>query len=109
VIARTWRGVVATRDRDAYVTYINETGGAEYERAPGCSSWMVLTRDLEDAEGVGGRTEVVAFSLWESLTALQGFTGPDVEAMVLYPEDDAYLLESPTLQHHVVATHSARG
>jgi hypothetical protein len=99
VIARVWTGVVARRDRDAYVAYVEDTGVSAYRRTPGCTLATILTRDLDQA-----RTEIVAFSLWESTAAIQAFAGDDITAMVLYPEDKKYLLEEPELRHHDVAS-----
>jgi hypothetical protein len=96
VIARTWTGVVGTERVADYVAYVRETGVEEYVRTPGCRQALVLTRALG-----GGRSEVVALSLWDDEASLRAFTGPDVEAMVLYPEDQAFLLAEPTLTHSV--------
>ncbi len=99
VIARVWTGVVARKDRDAYVTYVEATGVDAYRRTPGCLFATILTRDLDPA-----RTEIVAFSLWESTASIQAFAGDDITAMVLYPEDEKYLLQEPELRHHDVAS-----
>ena len=99
MIARVWRGVVARDRRDEYVAYVDATGVAEYREAPGCPVSMILTREL-DAE----RVEVVAFSVWDTQASIQAFTGPDINAMVLYPQDQAFLLEPPTLVHYQVGS-----
>ena len=99
MIARVWVGVVAHRDRDAYVAYVEATGVGEYRRTPGCSLPTILTRDLDES-----RTEITAFSLWESPTAIQAFAGDDITAMVLYPEDAKYLIGEPELRHYDVAS-----
>ena len=116
MIARVWRGVVA-RDRQAeYVAYVDNTGAAEYRHAQGCRLSMILTRDLDATSDAGEstardwsgtpRVEVIAFSIWDSEAAIQAFAGPDINAMVLYPEDQDFLLEPPTLLHHRVDTFS---
>lgn len=94
MIARRWRGVVARARRDEYVAYVDATGVAEYRRTPGCLVSMILTRELP-----ADQVEVVAFSVWESADALRAFIGPDIDAMAAYPEDEAFLLEPPTLEH----------
>ena len=53
------------------------------------------TRDLGD-----GRTEVLTVSWWESLAAIIGFAGSDIEAAVFYPEDDEYLVDRETTVSH---------
>ncbi|MET0932365.1 MAG: hypothetical protein ABWX56_01525 [Mycetocola sp.] len=102
MIARLWTGVVARRDRDAYVAYMEATGVGEYRRTPGCTFAAILTRDLDE-----NRTEVSALSLWESTTAIHAFAGDDITAMVLYPEDETYLLDEPELRHYEVASRPA--
>lgn len=97
MIARVWTGVVDADRVVEYVVYVEETGVEGYRRTPGCRLASTLTRDLGD-----GRAEVVAFSIWEDVADIARFTGSDVDAMVLYPEDDAYLLEPPSLRHHDV-------
>jgi ketosteroid isomerase-like protein len=98
VIVRTWTGVVSTERAVDYVAYVRATGVEQYVRTPGCRQAFVLTRDLG-----AGSSEVVALSFWTDAAALRAFTGPDVDAMVLYDEDDAYLLGEPTLTHHDAA------
>lgn len=106
MIVRSWQGIVKPEHRDEYLEYIKETGGGEYEQSPGCLSWLLITRLIGDEtawRGDGGRCEVTAISMWESEEALQSFTGPDINQMVLYAEDKRYLRETPTLTHYVVA------
>ena len=115
MIARVWRGVVARDRRDAYVAYVEATGVAAYRRTPGCRLSAILTRDLDpgnppaddrtvtNAEATE-RVGVSAFSIWDSETDIQAFAGLDINAMVLYPEDEDYLLAPSTLVHHHVTS-----
>ena len=45
-VARIWRGVIRTEDRDAYAAYLAETGIKEYRQTPGNQGAYILTRDL---------------------------------------------------------------
>ncbi|MCA0143906.1 antibiotic biosynthesis monooxygenase [Blastococcus sp. LR1] len=102
MIARTWRGWVATADRDAYVRYVERTGVAEYRQTPGNRGAHLLTRDLGD-----GRTEILTVSFWDDLEVIRGFAGEDVERAVFYPEDDRYLVDrEDTVSHYEVAAGS---
>jgi hypothetical protein len=115
VIARVWRGVIARNRQADYVTYVDDTGVAEYRQAQGCRLSMILTRHLDPDTSESdtqnqistARVEVIAFSIWDSEAAIQAFAGPDINAMVLYPEDEDFLLEPPTLVHHQVHSFSA--
>ena len=95
VVVRMWRGAVRSEDRDAYVDYIEQTGMREYRQTPGnIDAWM-LTRDLP-----GSITEIVTVSRWQSLEAIKGFAGAEIERAVFYPEDDRYLVERDTTVRH---------
>ncbi|WP_439592050.1 hypothetical protein [Microbacterium sp.] len=91
-VVRMWSGVVRTADRGAY---IEQTGLAEYRQTPGNLDAWLLTRDLGD-----GRTEVTTVSRWESLEAIVGFAGDDIERAVFYPEDERFLLERDERVRH---------
>jgi heme-degrading monooxygenase HmoA len=98
MIARIWRGVVRREDADAYADYIDETGFAAYAATPGNRGAWMLRRDD------GSLTEFLTFSLWESLDAIRGFAGDDIETAVYYPEDDRYLVERDlTVKHYEIA------
>ena len=85
-------------DADEYTTYIRETGIAEYLQTPGNQGAWMLRRDDDD------RTEFITYSLWDSLDAIKGFAGDDIEAAVYYPEDERYLIErEDTVRHYDIA------
>jgi heme-degrading monooxygenase HmoA len=69
---------------------------AEYRRTPGNRGAHMLARDLDD-----WRTEIVTFSLWDSLDVVRGFAGDDVSRAVCYPEDDRYLVGREDTVTHV--------
>jgi heme-degrading monooxygenase HmoA len=97
MIARTWKCTVRRADAEKYADYIRETGFGEYSQTPGnLGAWM-LRRDE------GDRTEFITLSLWESEDAIRAFAGDDIEAAVLYPEDELYLIDGEsTVTHHQV-------
>jgi len=94
VIARTWRGWTRADDADAYVEYLQRTGIPEYRATEGNIAAYILRRN------VGERTEFVTLTLWDSLDAVHGFAGDDVERAVFYPEDDRFLVERETTVAH---------
>jgi heme-degrading monooxygenase HmoA len=93
MIARIWRGAVRSDDADAYAQYIRDTGFAEYGRTEGNRGAWMLRRDER------GETEFITLSMWESRDAIKAFAGDDIEAAVLYPEDEKYLLGESTIAH----------
>ena len=94
MIARTWTGVVRRADADAYADYIRETGFAEYGRTAGNRGAWMLRRDD------GDRTEFITLSLWDSVDAIKAFAGEYIDAAVLYPEDERYLIDGESSVAH---------
>ena len=95
MIARVWRGRVATGKADAYVAYVTATGIAGYLATPGNRGAQLLTRDLGD-----GRTEIVTLSWWDSIDSVRAFAGDDVDVARYYPEDDEFLVDRETTVSH---------
>lgn len=94
-----WRGWVSTERAAEYVAYINSTGIIGYRQTPGNLDAQMWTRDLGD-----GRTEVVTTSWWESVEAIHGFAGDDIERAVFYPQDDEFLVDrEKTVTHYEVS------
>jgi heme-degrading monooxygenase HmoA len=103
MIARFWSGTVRTTDAERYADYIRETGFPEYGQTPGNRGAWLLRRDDHDAE----TTEVITLSLWDTVAAIRAFAGEDIEAAVLYPEDERYLLDGSHIRHYEVVDHIA--
>ena len=99
MIARIWRGAVRPEDTDEYVAYIEATGIEAYRSTRGNVGAWILHRPVDDL------TEIVTFSLWDSLEAVRGFAGEDESRAVFYPEDDRFLVErSLTVDHYEVGS-----
>jgi heme-degrading monooxygenase HmoA len=101
MIARIWRGVVRRADADDYAGYIRDTGFGEYAETPGNRGAWMLRRDD------GEHTEFITMSMWDSVDAIRAFAGDDIEAAVLYPEDERYLVggESSVTHYEVADSH----
>jgi len=94
VIARIWRGAVRSKDADEYVAYVRDTGIEHYRSTPGNLGAWILHRPVDDL------TEIVTFSLWESMTSVRAFAGDDPSQAVYYPEDDRFLVERGSIVDH---------
>jgi heme-degrading monooxygenase HmoA len=100
MIARSWTGTVRRTDAEEYTEYIRETGFTEYGRTPGNRGAWILRRDETE------QTQFITLSLWESEDAIRAFAGDDIEAAVLYPEDERYLIGGEsTVAHYQVVDH----
>jgi heme-degrading monooxygenase HmoA len=97
VIARIWRGVVRTEDAQEYIEYVHQTGIEHYRSTPGNLGAWILHREIDET------TEIVTFSLWESMASVRAFAGDDPSRAVYYPEDDRFLIErTATVEHYKV-------
>lgn len=94
MIARTWRGWTRLADAEAYVRYVEETGGREYRATPGNRGAWVLWRPD------GDHAEILTFTLWESRDAVRAFAGEDIEVAKFYPEDDRWLVDREQFARH---------
>jgi heme-degrading monooxygenase HmoA len=96
MIVRQWKGVVRTADADVYADYIRDTGFREYGATGGNrGAWLLRRTD-------GEMTEFVTWSMWDSVESIKAFAGEDIEAAVLYPEDERYLVGESTIVHYEV-------
>ncbi len=84
-------------DADECAAYVRETGFAECGRTTGNRGAWLLRRDDD------GTTGLITLSLWDSIGAIRAFAGEDIEAAVLYPEDERFLIggESRTVDYDV--------
>jgi heme-degrading monooxygenase HmoA len=101
MIARTWRGAVRAEDAESYADYIRSTGLAAYASTPGNRGAYLLYR-ID-----GDRAEVLTISFWDSLDAVRGFAGDDINRAVFYPEDDRYLVDRDVAANHYVVAASS--
>ncbi len=103
MILRRWASSIRTQDRDAYVAYVQATGGDDYKRTPGSLGFQMLLRDIPD-----GTTEIQTLSWWESEEAIRAFSGEDYKTARYYPDDDRFLLSKPEFVTHFEVVVDAR-
>ena len=104
MIARVWRGVVATEDAAAYEQYMNEVAVGGYADVEGNRGVWMLRRPVEDGE------EFMMYTLWDSIDAIKRFAGEDYATAVFYPEDERFLVRKELVStHYEVVTEAEPG
>ena len=97
MIARTWSGRTDAVNKDAYQSYLDETGVGNMRQTEGNLGVFVLRRVGEKV------AEFLLVSLWDSYESIDRFAGPERDKAVYYPEDRRYLLElGPEVAHYEV-------
>lgn len=101
MIVRMWHGKVPTSKADAYREFTNKTAIPDYQSVKGNISVHILERHEGDI------THFITLTFWESLEAIKGFAGENIEVAKYYPEDRDFLLEfEPTVTHYEVVGQS---
>ncbi len=101
MIVRMWHGRVPTSKAAAYRDFVSARAIPDYQSVKGNISVHILER----AEGEV--THFITLTFWESLEAIRGFAGDDLEKAKYYPEDRDFLLEfEPTVVHYEVVGRS---
>lgn len=94
MIARLWRGAAEAGNADAYQRHATTTVFPSLRGIPGHRGACLLRR------AVGGRTEFLAVTLWDSIDAIRGFAGADAEKAVVEPEARAVLADCDDVARH---------
>jgi hypothetical protein len=91
---RVWRGKTNSAKADAYERFLRETAFPDYGDVSGNQGWMLLRRPLGDV------VEFMFISFWESVGAVETYTGGEPQRPKYYPEDRAALMELPDRVDH---------
>ena len=98
MVVRMWHGRVPTEKAARYREFLNARAIPDYRSVAGNISVHILERPE------GPVTHFVTLTFWESMTAIRGFAGDDIDVAKYYPEDREFLLEyEPTVVHYEVA------
>jgi heme-degrading monooxygenase HmoA len=101
MVIRMWHGRVPSPKAPAYREFLNRRAIPDYQAIPGNISVYILERQE------GEVTHFVTLTYWESLDAIKGFAGEEVERAKYYPEDKDFLLEyEPAVVHYEIVGHS---
>ena len=85
MIARMWHGSTRPADADRYVAHLRHTVIPELSSIAGYRGIQVLRRVQ------GERVEFLVMTLWESMDAIRGFAGQDIDVAVVTREAQALL------------------
>lgn len=97
MFARIWRGIARTSVIDSYHRYLNERVLPVYHAADGCRDVWVLR------QAQGEYTSVILLSFWESRTALEAFSDPQLQSEAIRGERESLLaFESAAAVYDVV-------
>ncbi|HEY7786771.1 MAG TPA: hypothetical protein VIB00_18720 [Pyrinomonadaceae bacterium] len=101
MVVRMWHGRVPTNKARAYRDFVNQKAIPDYRSVQGNVSVHILEREEGDI------THFITLTFWDSLEAIRGFAGDDLERAKYYPEDNDFLLEfEPRVVHYEVVGHS---
>ncbi len=92
-----WRGWTKPEDADAYLAYIEETGGKAARATSGNKGYYILRRDD------GDRTEFVTMSLWESQDSIRASAGDELD-VAFFEDDDPFLVDREQFVTHYEIT-----
>ncbi len=87
VLMRVWHGAVPRERADEYEDFLIERAAPDYRGAGGLSNMYFARRDEGDV------AHFLLVTLWDSMEAMERFSGGDPERARYYPEDDEFLLE----------------
>src|SRR5262245_61007020 len=98
MIARVWSARTTAAQAPSYVEHLRTQVLPALRRVDGYGGAMLLERPSTDA------VEIIVLSFWQSLDAIRGFAGADLEAAVVAEEAAALLTEfDRRVRHYEVA------
>ena len=84
---RIRHGTTKRNIADEYERFLIHRAVPEYKSVPGLNKVIFSRRDEGDI------THFLLITIWESIKAMENFTGGDPWKAKYYPEDDKYLVE----------------
>jgi heme-degrading monooxygenase HmoA len=101
MIVRMWRGQAKAENADAYERFVTTKVFAALPAIAGHRGAYLLRR------AIGDEVEFIAVTLWESLAAIRGFAGENIERAVVEPEARAILSSFDDFVRHFELAHAA--
>jgi heme-degrading monooxygenase HmoA len=97
MIIREWRGRASPSKAEAYPKHFHDKVVPELRQIPGFVGAQLSRRQLDD------KIEFLVLTRWQSMDAIRGFAGTDVEKAVVEPGAVAALVEFDTTVRHYEA------
>lgn len=99
MISRTWHGIVPINKKDAFESYLDETGVKDSLAIQG--NMGAYVRVVEQNE----HAHFFLCTIWSSWEDIKLFAGEEPEIAVTYPKDSFYeLISDPIVIHQEVET-----
>ena len=86
-VTRLWHGRVAIEKADDYERFLVERAVPDYGSVEGLQKLYFQRRDEDTV------AHFLLVTIWDSMTSVEKFAGPEPELAKYYPEDDDFLLE----------------
>ena len=102
MIARVWRGWTSLADAKTYADHAIDRVFPGLEAIQGYRGALLLRKDEPS------RVEFVVLTMWESLTAVRGFAGQQIDRAVIEPAALKVLTEFDTSVRHYDLVHGTR-
>jgi heme-degrading monooxygenase HmoA len=98
MIARHWSAQTTKAQARAYVDHLNNQVLPALRQVDGYAGAMLLEREIPDA------VEIIVITLWQSVDAIRGFAGANLEEAVVAAEAASLLTQfDRRVRHYEVA------
>jgi heme-degrading monooxygenase HmoA len=101
MIIREWRGRAGRSQADAYPRHFRERVISELREVPGFMGAQLSRRDVD------GGVEFLVLTRWQSMDAIRGFAGMEVDKAVVEPGAAAALVEFDERVRHYEVVETA--
>lgn len=104
MIAREWRCLCPTRNREGFLKHLRLTGVREAKTTRGYLGHKILERlDATCPNGRSGSVELALITYWADWESVRAFAGDRPERAVLYPGDERFeIVPDKHVQHYEV-------
>jgi len=94
MISRQWRGLAKSSHAVMYVEHLRQETFPKLKEIPGFVNASILRRSVPNG------VEFLIATTWESIDAIQGFAGTDVETAVVPPRVQEMMVEYDNRVRH---------